>query len=227
MSFWPFKARVKTGISLSAEQVVSDAMEKLVLLLSKDKKTLKGIFLEIENAKDAKGLLAGFVKINNYFRYLLRMEPSFDTYGSIRSALEKHETSIKFLSKMKSASSLEDALYRYKTEVVQTLSRDLRKCEEEDIRRSTLDRELVQRFFPEHTTTKEQEEDFDGVALPVRKSSKRKISMIDYSPGTPLSRKTRYTGNNDSRRERVEMSYQDRKYKRGKNCRYKHIDIDI
>ena len=151
------------------------------------------------------------------------MEPPFESYGCIRSVLEKYETSLKFVSNMKSASSLEDALLRYKTEVVQTLSCDLRKCREEDIRRSTLDRELIQRFFAQQTSTTEQEEELKEVTSADRKSYKRKISMIDCSPDTSRSRKMRSTKYNDLTRKQVCMYYQDRKCNRGKACRFKHI----
>ena len=93
---------------LEVVQSVSDAMEKMHLLLSKDKRTLKLIFQEIENTEDPNELQVAFPNINNYFRYLLRVKPPHENYTAVRTALEKLRTSVKFLSHLQSASSLEE-----------------------------------------------------------------------------------------------------------------------
>ena len=88
--------------NLDVQQILSQAKNKLQLLLSKDEVTLKSIFLEIEHAEDGKRLMIAFAKINNYLRFLLRVEPANETYGAVRTALENLETSVKFSSHMKS-----------------------------------------------------------------------------------------------------------------------------
>ena len=69
--------------NLDVQQILSQAKNKLQLLLSKDEVTLKSIFLEIEHAEDGKRLMIAFAKINNYLRFLHRVEPANETYGAV------------------------------------------------------------------------------------------------------------------------------------------------
>ena len=209
---------------LEVVQSVSDAMEKMHLLLSKDKRTLKLIFQEIENTEDPNELQVAFPNIKNYFRYLLRVKPPHENYTAVRTALEKLGTSVKFLSHLQSASSLEDALYSYKTDVLQTLSDHLKKSEEEDAFRSNLDKKLFQRYFPHLILSTELQKPIKERISPDRPSSKKRKSIGKFYSGTPSRpRRARDTSNDVLRRKNVCIAFQDRKCHRGKGCRFKHL----
>ena len=141
------KPSVTYALKVRVEQMVSDSMEKLFLLLSKDGHTLKKVFLEVEDAQDESGLLIAFNKINNYFRYLLRVEPPDESYSAVRTALENYETSTKFSCYLKSSSSLEDALHAYKKHVVIALASHLRKTQQEAFKEVTLTESLFNDIF--------------------------------------------------------------------------------
>ena len=209
--------------NLDVQQILSQAKNKLQLLLSKDEVTLKSIFLEIEHAEDGKRLMIAFAKINNYLRFLLRVEPANETYGAVRTALENLETSVKFSSHMKRALSLEDALNRYKTDVVQTLSSHLIKSQEEDIRRGNFDRELIRRYLPQPTSNTKLQEETKENSLPSRQIAKRRKSERDYYP-VKQTRSKIYTDHERLRRKNVCISFLHRKCNRGKACKFKHID---
>ena len=218
------KPSVTYASKVRVEQMVSDAMEKLLLLLSKDGHTLKCVFLEVEDAQDERGLLIAFNKINNYFRYLLRVEPPDESYSAVRTALENYETSTKFSCYLKSSSSLEDALHAYKKHVVIALASHLKKTQLEDIQRGNFDRELIQRYFPEPASTMEQEKIKEKIS-PDGNGHKRRRSIADYS-GRPHSRSRglRSTEHDELRRKNVCIHFQHRKCSRGKDCRFKHLD---
>ena len=90
--FWQVPS-LSSDTNIDVEQSISDGIEKLHLLLSKDDITLTLIFQKIENAQDHNELLQLFAKINRYFRYLLRVEPSHETYGRVGKAVENLDTS--------------------------------------------------------------------------------------------------------------------------------------
>ena len=222
---WPWQTRPSIDTKLEAVQIVSEAMEKMHLLLSEDKRTLKFIFQEIEKAEDPHELQVAFAKIDNYFRYLLRVEPHQENYRrDVRTALGNLETSAKFSSYLKSASSLEDTLYRYKTDVLQTLSCHLRKSQEEDILRSNLNKELLQRYFPQLTFTTELKEPIKEKISPERPSFKRRRSEGNSSSYIPSRPRARDTDHDQLRRKNVCIDFQDRRCHRGKGCRFKHFD---
>ena len=78
--------------------------------------------MEIECAESRRGVEIGFTKLNKYWRFLLRVQPATESYGTVRAAVENLKTSEKFTAHLKRSSSLEEALKRWKTQVVQELS---------------------------------------------------------------------------------------------------------
>ena len=88
-------ANVNTG------QYMKDAIKKTQLALFGIKKTLSCVLLEIECAQSRKDVEIGFQKINEYLRYLLRVQPATESYGSVRAALEQFGTSEKFSGHVK------------------------------------------------------------------------------------------------------------------------------
>ena len=222
--FWQVRS-LSSDTNIDVEQSISDGIEKLQLLLSKDDITLTLIFQKIENAQDPNELLQLFAKINRFFRYLLRIEPSQETYGRVRTAVENLDTSFKFLTHMKSEVSFEDALYRYKQDIVRTLSSDLKKSKDEDIRRSHLDLDLIQSYFPKSTSksSMEQEEQIMEGILPDRKNNKRRRG--DSSPSAHYqSSRPRFTDHGERGRKNVCYDFQVGKCSRGRDCRFKHIN---
>ena len=211
-----------TETNIEVKQIISDAIEKLQLILSKENTTLKCIFREVENAQDPIELLDAFDKINSHFRYLLRVEPSYDTYEAVRTALENFDTSTRFISHMKSALSLEDALYRYKRDVVQTLSFHLKKSKEEDTHRRNLDIELVKLYFPQATCSKEKETTIKEIRSPDRKSYKRIRTREDSSSDEYRSRGGRYADHVKVRRKNLCFDFENGKCNRGKKCKFSH-----
>ena len=220
---WQIRSSSSDTNNIDVEQRVSDAIKKLKLVLSKDEKTLKLILQEIENTEDHNELLPAFAKINNYFRYLLRVDPPKETYTAVRTAVQKLDTSIKFESHMKTALSLEDALYRYKRDVVETLSSHLRKSMEEDTRRTNLDLELFHCFFPKSTSTMMQGLEIKQGLSPVRQNSKRKRTRPDSPTMQYQSSGARSTDHDELRRKKVCYYFQIGKCDRGKTCRFKHL----
>ena len=97
-------ANVNTG------QKMKDAITKTQLALFGIKKTLSCVIMEIECAQSRKDVEIGFQIINDNLRYLLRVQPATENYGSVRAALEQLGTSEKFSSHVKRSSSLEEAL---------------------------------------------------------------------------------------------------------------------
>ena len=221
---WPWQTRPSIDTKIEVVHIVSEAMEKMHLLLSEDTRTLKCIFQEIEKAEDPNELQVAFTKIDNYFRYLLRIEPHQENYSAVRTALVNLETSAKFSSYLKSASSLDDTLYRYKTDVLQTLSCHRRKSQEEDALRSNLNKELIHRYFPQLTFTTELKEPIKVKTSPERPSFKRRRSEGNSSSYIPSRPRARDTDHDQLRRKNVCTDFQDRKCHQGKGCRFKHFD---
>ena len=211
-------AREKIG------ETVKDAIGKMQLALQIDKKILRCVFFEIESAQTRRGLEVGFKRLNYYLRYLLRVQPATESYGTVRAALETFTTSARFAAHLKMSFSLEEALIRYKTDVVQDLSFQIRKyCEEED-KRNKLDRELLDRYLPETSITMEKEKNGKEKQKQYQARSKRKRSLenshIDRNTG---KKKARPSDDIETRRKKVCIYYPQGKCKRGQACKFEHI----
>ena len=170
---WQFFLSDK-DINHNINKNIKDAINKMQLALILDKQTLWGVFHEIECAQDRKGVEIGFPKINNYLRYLLRIQPATESYRAVRTALEKIKTSAMFSDHLKRAFSLEEALTNWKRNVLQNLSFQLQLRYEEDLRSMKLDRLLLKRYLPEPSFKMEKDDKIQERPKQYRESSKRR-----------------------------------------------------
>ena len=116
------------------------------------------IFFDKECAETRRELEIGFKKLNHYLRFLLRVQPATESYGTVRAELENLKTSAKFTAHLERSNSLEEELLSWKIEVVQNLSFQMQKYYEEDRNRNKMDRELLNRYLPEASLSIEKEE---------------------------------------------------------------------
>ena len=208
--------------NVNTDQNMKDAIKKTQLALFNSKKTLSCVLMEIECAQSRKDLEIGFKKINNYLRYLLRVQPATENYGGVRAALGQIVTSEKFSSHLQRSSSLEEALISWKTDVVQNLSFEIQKYYERDMTRDKLDRELMQRYLPEVSLTKE-EESSDNIKSQYWRSSKRRKRMSDSDNDWNSRKKSRHENHSRDWRKNICVDFQAGKCRRGKSCRFEHI----
>ena len=209
--------------NVSNGKSIKDAMEKMKLALYIDKKTLRFVFFETECAETRRGVEIGFENVNHYLRFLLRVQPANERYGTVCGELETVKTSEKFTAHLKRSSSLEEALQSWKTDVVQDLSFQIEKYREEDRNRNKWDRELLQRYLPETSLAMEREVNDEEIQKQYRKSSKRSTRMEDSESYTKTKKKARQSNHVGIRREKVCIHYKEGKCKRGQSCKYEHI----
>ena len=77
------------------ENIVTSILEKLEKQLLTDGTCLNTLFVAIEGDGTQKGVLRGFHKLNNYFRFLLRIYNK-DNFAQVRRSLKNFGTSEKF-----------------------------------------------------------------------------------------------------------------------------------
>ena len=209
---------------LNVSKNVKDALSKMQCALILEKQTLWSLFLEIECAQDRKGVEIGFPKINNYLRYLLRINPATESYKVLRTELEKIKTSAKFSGHLKRASSLEEALTNWKTDVLQDLSFKVLKCREEDLRRNKLDRQLLKRYLPELSSKIQNDDKIQERPKLYRESSKRRRIRGNSGDDRKYGNTSRHNYFDEMWRKKMCIDFKDGKCRRGSACRFEHSD---
>ena len=202
---------------------VKDAINKMQIALYIDRETLTCIFFEIECAESRRGVEIGFTKLNKYLRFLLRVQPATESYGTVRAAVENLKTSEKFTAHLKRSSSLEEALKRWKTQVVQELSFKIQNYCEEERNRNKFDRELLQHYLPETSLANEREVKYQNLEKQYQKRSKRSRGVEDSGIHRKTEKKTRTADRDQVRPKKVCIYFKEGKCKRGQACRFQHI----
>ena len=206
---------------VSIDKTVKHAIDKMQLALEIDQKTLSSVFFETECAQSRRGVNIGFQRLNHYLRFLLRVQPATESYRTVRAALETFKTSAKFTAHLQRSFSLEEALRCWKTDVVQELSFQIQKYCEEEQKRSIFDRELLQRYLPETSLTREKGKNNETQKHYQKKSYKRRgIENSDTDRKT--EKKARHSYHVQMKRKKVCIQYQEGKCQRGQACWFKH-----
>lgn len=220
--FW-HKFHSDNHADVSIGKRVKDAIDKMHFALYNDTQTLTCIFFEIECAESRREIEIGFTKLNKYLRFLLRVQPARESYGTVRAAVENLKTSEKFTAHLKRSSSLEEALKRWKTEVVQELSFQIQNYSEEERNRTKFDRELLQHYLPEISLTNERKVKYQKIQKQYQKRSRRSRRVEDTYIHKKAEKKARTAGHDQILPKRVCIHFKEGKCKRGQACRFQHI----
>ena len=125
-------------VKAQLEQDVSSAIKKLRLSLvgTGERINHEVHFMEYSESKEA--VKVGLKKVDNLIRSLLRLSIGRQGFPIVRAALLKLGVSRKFKLQLTKASTLEDAIHKYKIDVLHECSQQLRQIYNEDQRQNKL-----------------------------------------------------------------------------------------
>ena len=217
--FWnEYFSRATNRTSLTIQKKIDLAIWKIKRLLTCKGETLTDVFLDVENAESKDDLKVAFKKLNKLMSYMIRAAPGLESYIAVQTALKLLGTSEKFCEVMKTSVSLEDAIIKWKIEILQSLSDLIMLSDFEASRVDNMDEELINRYLPDpHLITLNIKKSGNEITEVNRSSKRRKITSDSFETRLGVSdiKSLRTRG--------VCVFYQFGICNRGANCKFKHL----
>ena len=141
----------KCATNNAREKVLLDVLTKLENQLETDGKTLTSLLVAIEGGTTRNGIRRGFSRVNNCFRYLLRISND-ENFSQVRRSLQTLGTSQKFAAHLNRAVSLEETILNWKKEVVQQFAVEVRLREAEDRIKRLVENDLFDQYCKKHNS---------------------------------------------------------------------------
>ena len=202
-------------VKTQLEQDVSSAVKKLRLSLVGTGESIKHVFHSLECSESKEAVEVGLKKLDNLMRYFLRLSIGRQGFPIVRAALLKLGVSRKFNLHLTEASTLEDAVHKYKIDVLHECSQQLMQICNEDQRQDKLNNDLISSYFTNVDYVKANHGKVDEENLVIDNSFKTKHGEVEKEKLVKGKRgsKRKYTQNDSLpvKRSRLSTYYKNMK----------------
>ena len=225
-------------VKTQLKQDVSSAVKNLRLSLVGTGESIQYVFHSLESSESKEAVKVGLKKVDNLMRSFLRLSIGRQGFPIVRAALLKLGVSKKFNLQLTKASTLEDAIHKYKIDVLHECSQQMRQIYNEDQRQEKLNNDLISRYFRNVDYVKANNGEVDVENLVIdnsfktkhgeleeklvngKRGSKRKYTQND---SLPVKRSRLSTYHKNMKKAGLCYKFQFGKCKRGTSCKFKHI----
>ena len=175
---------------------------------------MKDLFHSAELAQNKEEITPRLKKVNHVKRIFLRVVPGRHGFECLKKALKQVGISEKFNYHLDKASTLEDAIMKWKLSLLQDLRIRITQKKADDILDNKIDEELIDRFLPNSDNSNAEGNEEVEVKYTQRKRRKVKKGSIGVFSSIEF---------NDMRRKGVCFRYQKNRCLKGNSCKFKHV----